>query len=150
MSPRWVEVSLTEYLGFVSKIEKHRLKAALTQCLAHCGFGFFDGGCRIFAEAVQPLFEGSKIVTITRGCRRQPDHYGLLIGKDLILDGDGFYPDPFIWVQSFQRKENINGARLSVVFDYVESDAIPRNPVLSKKIGRILSPSNGQSLTTLG
>jgi hypothetical protein len=125
---------------WVPEIEKYRLRVALSQCIAHSGFGFFDGGCRIFAEAARRLFAGSRIVTIVHGRSLRPDHYGLLIGENLVLDGDGFYPSPQSWVQSFQEKETTWGRKLQVVLDYIDSEEIPRNPSLSKKIARILSP----------
>ncbi len=84
------------------------------------------------------LYPSSRIVTITRGAKRRADHYGLMIGDGLILDGDGFYENPDQWVSDFRAKENVSGAKLFFETELVSSEEIPRDPPLSKKIARVL------------
>jgi hypothetical protein len=122
----------------VEKVTKRRLRKALSYCVERRGYGFFDGGCLIFAEACKILWPKGEIVTIARGKGRKPDHYGFMIDSGVILDGDGFYPSPEQWILDFRRKENVAGADLYFERGRIESSEIPRDSSFSSQIAKVL------------
>jgi hypothetical protein len=56
------------------------------------GFGFFDGGCRIFAEAASLALPGARAVTLLRDGK--PDHYGVCAPRFGYGDFGGVYENP--------------------------------------------------------
>jgi hypothetical protein len=99
-------------------------------------FGFFDGGCLIFAEAIKLLIPELHIATILR--KKRPDHYGVYLPNKVWGDASGLYSNKYFWVQKFARLENVSG-KLDIKEEFIASECVPKNPKLSKKIAQILS-----------
>jgi hypothetical protein len=99
-------------------------------------FGFFDGGCLIFAEAIKYLIPSCQVVTILR--RKQPDHYGVFIKDNQWGDASGLYENRYLWAQKYSILERVSG-KLSIVKDLVPSNQIPEDDETSQKIAEILA-----------
>lgn len=100
-------------------------------------FGFFDGGCLIFVEAIKLLIPELNIATILR--KKRPDHYGVYLPNKLWGDASGLYDNKYFWVQKFARIENVSG-NLEIKEHFIPSQCVPRNIELSIRIANILAP----------
>jgi len=98
-------------------------------------FGFFDGGCLIFAQAVKLLLPEAKIVTILN--HKKPDHYGLLLNNRIWADAGGLHLNKYLWAQKYSIQEHVLG-RIDVVDEFVASKEIPKDKELSKYLASIL------------
>lgn len=114
---------------------KKALNQALTLCIMQRGFGFFDGGCLIFAQALCHLLPETKVVTILRG--RHPDHYGVKLPDGRWADFDGPTQTWMAWAERYCQNEHIT-KRIDVVETYVSSQQIPQDPKLSLQISEVL------------
>jgi hypothetical protein len=112
------------------------IERAQTYLINSKAFGFFDGGCLIFAQAAKMLIPSARITTILR--HKKPDHYGLLLGDSLgWADASGIYQNRYLWAQHYTIQENIAG-NVTIVEDFIKSDHIPRDPLLSLELTKIL------------
>lgn len=111
------------------------------------GSGPFDGGCVIFARALQMRWGGEIVALVghaQRSVSNEPSsaqHAALLIGNRLI-DADGMATaDEFI--RRFERNELLHaGGKITGVRNLHDSDLseAPRNEELSAKIAKLLKP----------
>ncbi len=116
---------------------KKNIKKAQDYIIETKAFGFYDGGCRIFAEAIKFIIPTCEIVTILR--KKQPDHYGVYLPEfKLWGDASGLYENQYLWAQKFSYLEHVPG-KLVVVKDYIDTDSVPKDFKLSQKISEILS-----------
>lgn len=98
-------------------------------------YGFLDGGCLIFAEAIKLIIPNSSVVTILRA--HHPDHYGVKIEDKYWGDARGIHTCRYIWGQRFSVEERIFG-RIEVTDRFIPSKEVPRDPELSQQIARML------------
>jgi hypothetical protein len=99
-------------------------------------FGFSDGGCRIFAEALKFVIPDCEIVTILRN--KRPDHYGVYLpNQSLWGDENGLHENQYLWAQRFAYLENVSG-NLVIAKEYIDSENIPKDEALSEKIAKML------------
>lgn len=115
--------------------KKKALNAALSLCVNTKGFGFFDGGCRIFAEAICQVIPKTKIATIL--VSKKPDHYGVILPNDWWADFDGPTQSWITWAERYRVSERIS-RRIDVVDFLQECEEIPQDPSFSKEIAKIL------------
>jgi len=95
--------------------------------------GPFDGGCVVFAQALQIKYGGEIVVLLNRN--KQADHAAVKIG-DTLIDADGpAKVDSFI--ERFERNERVEISGIRTIRDNDLPDA-PRNIGLSKKIVTLL------------
>lgn len=116
---------------------KTNIRVAQNYLIEKRAFGFFDGGCHIFAEAIKFIIPDCEIVTILRN--KRPDHYGVYLqNSKLWADASGLYENQYFWAQKFSFLEKISG-KLEIKKELVNTDAIPKDIEMSKRIAEILS-----------
>jgi hypothetical protein len=113
-----------------------RIKAAESYLIRKMGFGFMDGGCWIFAKAIQLLIPSTQIVTIMR--KREPDHYGVRLENSLWGDARRLHESQYLWAQRYSIEERAFG-RLEVLEGDMPSNQIPKDDDTSQVIFRILA-----------
>ena len=102
------------------------------------GFGFFDGGCLIFAQAITHITQiKSRVQIATLLIKNKPDHYGLIVDSELWADARGIHQNKFLWAQNYTIQEKISG-RAEVIDHYVPSENIPSDLDLSNKVSEML------------
>lgn len=124
--------------------QKQSIDNASNYLIENKSYGFFDGGCLIFAQAVKLLIPNCEIVTILR--KKHPDHYGVYITNDLNAnnlsglwgDASGLYENQYFWAQKFSFLEKVSG-KLEIKKELIKTDAIPKDIEISKRIAEILS-----------
>lgn len=112
------------------------LDAAMEFVVEKHGFGFFDGGCLIFAKAVRIVSSNASIVTLLR--EGEPDHYGILLPRSGWGDFDGFHATPQRWTDFFRGRELVAGP-ISHVDAFVPSSQIPYDRSTARAVARILA-----------
>lgn len=99
--------------------------------------GPFDGGCVVFAYALQRVYGGRVVVLVSD--QNQAEHAAVLVG-DTLYDADG--PAPIKeFIKRFERNELANtGRRIQSLREITDSDLVdaPRDPNLSKQIAQLL------------
>jgi hypothetical protein len=113
-----------------------RIQAAESYLIRKRGFGFMDGGCWMFAKAIQLLIPGAQIVTIM--CNRQPDHYGVRLENGLWGDARGMHESQYFWAQRYSIEERAFG-RLEVLEGDMVNNQIPKDDNMVQTIFRILA-----------
>lgn len=105
--------------------------------------GPFDGGCVIFAEALQLLYGGDIVVLVghaQRGVKHESAQHAALLLNDHLIDADGKLP-PRQFIERFTKNElahaggNITGVRPIEPNDLPDA---PRDSELVKKIAKLL------------
>lgn len=115
---------------------KKNIQKAQNHVIETNNFGFCDGGCRIFAEAIKFIIPKCEIVTILR--KKRPDHYGVYLPESKLWgDANDLYENQYLWAQRFAYLEHVPG-KLVVVKDYIDSEMVPKNPKLSQKVAEML------------
>lgn len=95
--------------------------------------GPFDGGCVIFAQALQIKYGGEIIVLLDKN--GQADHAAVKI-KDVLIDADG-PAEINNFIKRFERNERVGISEIRPIRNNDLPDA-PRNLDLSKKIADLL------------
>jgi hypothetical protein len=95
--------------------------------------GPFDGGCVVFAQALQMKYGGDIVVLINRN--GQADHVVVQLGK-ILIDADG-PAEVNKFIKRFERNEKVEifGIRSFQKNDLPDA---PRNTELAKKIAALL------------
>lgn len=115
---------------------KKSIRSAQNYLIEQKAFGFCDGGCHIFAEAIKFIIPDCEIVTILRN--KKPDHYGVYLPKsNLWADANGLFENQYIWAQKFAILENISG-NLIIKKEFIPSNSIPKDTKIAEKIAEIL------------
>jgi hypothetical protein len=95
--------------------------------------GPFDGGCVVFAQALQMKYGGDIVVLINQS--GQADHAAIQLSK-ILIDADGPAEiDNFI--KRFERNERVKITGIRPIQDNDLPDA-PRNKELASQIARLL------------
>lgn len=98
------------------------------------GSGPFDGGCVVFAQALQMRY-GGDIVVLTRDDTDRADHAVVKLGS-VLIDADGAAPVRE-FIQRFQRNENVKIGGMRAIEPGDLPDA-PRDQQLSQQIADLL------------
>jgi hypothetical protein len=101
--------------------------------------GPFDGGCLIFAKALQFAFDTGVIVRMESDVygKKQAEHYGLALADGTILDADGPASGPEEWVRRFTRNEILDRPVVVVPGIMTDSD-IPDDQHAAKELAKII------------
>ena len=95
--------------------------------------GPFDGGCVVFARALQMKHGGDIVVLINQ--RQQADHAAVKLG-DILIDADG-PAEINEFVKRFERNERVNIVSIRPI-QTTDLPNAPRNDEISKKISLLL------------
>lgn len=96
--------------------------------------GIFDGGCLIFAQALQIVYRG-QIVRIVRK-NGITEHYGLKASFGY-LDGYGCHSSAQEWLQNYTREEDLPKAEYSVLSGIDKESGILSDIETSLKIANL-------------
>lgn len=129
---------------FVSESWHWRNKNRVYDLLANAiDSGPFDGGCVVFAQALQKLYGGEIVVltgTSTDGSAEQAQHAALLLNGD-IIDADG-PANPRAFAQRFQENElDHTGGKVTGYRPLRDGDLpdAPRDEQLATEIVKLLT-----------
>lgn len=120
---------------------KHKVYALLVDKI---NSGPFDGGCVIFAQALQQLLGGTVMVLVGKTSPDgvvQPQHAVLKLG-DKLVDADGALPANQ-FVARFERNElAVTGGTITGIRELADSDLpeAPRDQMLSSAVAHLLNP----------
>lgn len=99
--------------------------------------GPFDGGCLIYAKALQHALGGGELVRLVNPEAGHTDHYGLQT-PDGIADASGVYPDAGSWAKAFSKQERLDYP-LEFAKGYDAESEIPDDPHAVKLLAKRLS-----------
>ncbi len=121
--------------------ERRLMDEAYSLLVQHHDCGPFDGGCVVFARALQLAYGGNIEVlvgSVTAGYLPQALHAVLHVGS-MYGDADGFATKHHL-IARFQKAELLSGGRVSSVRPILSNDLpdAPRDEALSKQIAEII------------
>lgn len=101
--------------------------------------GPFDGGCLVFAKALQLALDTGIVVRMESNVNgtAQAEHYGLMLDDGTILDADGPASGPGEWIRRFSRNEMLDVPLVVVPGVKADADA-PDDPRAVKELAQIM------------